>query len=232
MLRIGILLLSSLLLFVSGSLAVDWDFVYEGDKLPDPAEWETYMTDGMAVSDIAEVAADGSLHVTDPDDKVMFFIPQVDGVENSTMEIRAKVLSQAGASYTILFGIEDAAVDAWIGLFPDRIQLYDGGPEHFLDMTDYHVLRLAKVGDKVTVYADDEMVIEGPIGSIADDRQDNIVFGTGSTGGTGEYFFDYVVYTGAGAFSPEELPNYFISTQAVESKGKAAACWGMIKSRY
>ena len=58
----------------------------------------------------------------------------------------------------------------------------------------------------------------------------DIIFGAGSTGGSSESYWDYVVYTTAGAFSPEELPNY-TSKLAVEDEGKAATCWGMIKSR-
>lgn len=58
----------------------------------------------------------------------------------------------------------------------------------------------------------------------------DIIFGAGSTGGSSESYWDYVVYTTARAFSPEELPNY-TSKLAVEDEGKAATCWGMIKSR-
>jgi len=209
--------------------AASWDFIYECDELPDAGEWEIFKAE--MVDDVCEITPDGELHITDPADKVCFIMPPVDNVEKSTIEVRVKALSQSGASYTILFGIEDAAVDAWVCLFPDHIQLYDGGPEHFLDMTEYHILRIAKDGSDVTVYVNDEAVIEGPIGSAADDRRDNIIFGSGSTGGTGEHHWDYVVYTGDGAFSPKELPNYFISTQAVESKGKVAITWGMLKSR-
>jgi hypothetical protein len=209
--------------------AASWDFIYEGDKLPDPLEWEIYKTDGVAVSDVCEITPAGELHITDPNDKVCFFLPAVDSVEKGTIEVRVKALSQSGATYTILFGIEDEAVDAWVDLFPDHIQL-EAGESYSLDMTEYHILRIAKDGSDATVYVDDEMVIEGPIGSAADDRQDNIIFGSGSTGGTGEHYWDYVVYTSQGAFSPEELPN-FLSTMAVESEGKAATCWGMLKSQ-
>jgi hypothetical protein len=208
--------------------AQSWDFIYDGDKLPDPNEWEIYKTDGIDVSDVCEIAPDGSLHITDPSDKVCFFLPAVDGVETGTIEARVKVLSQAGASYTILFGIEDTAVDAWIDLFPDHIQL-EGGESHDIDMTEYHTIRIAKDGGDFRVYVDDEEVMEGTLPS-ATDREGTIIFGSGSTGGTGEHFWDYVVYTAGGAFAPDELGNY-PSTLAVESVGKATTCWGMLKSR-
>ena len=143
---LSLVLLMSLF-WTNGVAAASWDFIYECDRLPDPGEWEIFK--GEMVQDVCEITPDGELHMTDPADKVCFIMPPVDDVEESTIEVRVKVLSQAGASYTILFGIEDAAVDAWVVLFPDRIQLYDGGPEHFLDMTEYHVLRIAKEGSDV-----------------------------------------------------------------------------------
>ena len=211
-----------------GVSAQTWDFIYDGDKIPDDKEWEVFMTGGMAVSDVCEIAPDGSLHITDPDDKVCFFLPEVSGVETGTIEARVKVLSQTGANFTILFGIEDVAVDAWIDLFPDHVEV-DGGGIHDVDMTDYHTLRLAKDDTEFIFYVDDEEVLDGTLPSTTG-RQGTIIFGSGSTGGTGEHYWDYVVYTAQGAFSPEDLPNY-PTTQPVESRGKTATYWGMIKSR-
>jgi hypothetical protein len=221
------------LVWTYGIFAVEWEYIYEGDVLPDDPSLGNkaagvYKTDGINTSDVGKITPDGELHMTDPADKVCFFLPEAKGVENATVEARVRVLSQAGASYTILFGIE-SETDAWLDLFPDRVQI-EGGPSHNIDMTEYHILRVTKDGDAVTVYVDDEKVMEGPASGISD-RKDDIVFGAGSTGGTGEHFWDYLVYTTAGAFSPEELPN-FLSTMAVESKGKVTTFWGMLKSRH
>ncbi|MFC1712676.1 hypothetical protein ACFL6S_03345 [Candidatus Poribacteria bacterium] len=230
--RIVVILMLALLtaLVLSNEVsAQSWDFVYEGDKIPDENEWEIFMTAGMKVSDVCEVAADGSLHITDPADKVCFFLPEVDGVETGTIEARVKVLSQAGVDYTILFGIEDTVSDAWIGLFPDHVAVGDAQTRHDVDMTDYHTVRLTKEGTEFILYVDDEEVLDGTLATTTD-RAGTIIFGSGSTGGTGEHYWDYVVYTAGGAFSPEELLNY-PSTLAIESRGKAATCWGMLKSR-
>jgi len=213
--------------------AVPWEYIYEGDKLPDdPAlgdkAWGVFKTGGINVSDVCEVTPDGELHVDDPADKVCFFLYDIESGEKGTVEARVKVLSQSGVTYTILMGIE-GTTDAWLDLFPDRIQI-EGGPSHDIDMTEYHILRVTKDGNDVTIYVDDEEVMKGQAGAVSD-RTNDIVFGAGSTAGTGEHYWDYVVFTTAGAFSPGELPN-FLSTLVVESKGKLATCWGTLKSPY
>ena len=207
--------------------AASWDFIYECDKLPDDSAlgdkvWEVFGTSG-----IGKITPDGELRITDPADKVGFFMRKVKDAKNTTVEARVKVLSQSGVAYTILLGIEDGVTYAWLDLFPDGIQIH-GGETHKVDMTKYHILRMTRDGDNITIYVDDEKVMEGRPGEAGDRK--NIIFGAGSTAGTGEHYWDYVVFTTAGAFSPKELPN-FPSTQAVESKEKVAICWGMLKSR-
>jgi len=212
--------------------AVSWEYIYEGDKLPDdPAlgdkAWGVFKTGGINVSDVCEITADGELHVDDPADKVCFFLYDAESGEKGTVEVRVRVLSQSGVTYTILMGIE-GDTDAWLDLFPDRIQI-EPGPSYNLDMTEYHILRVTRDGNDVTVYVDDEKAMEGQASAVSD-RGNDIIFGAGSTAGTGEHYWDYVVFTTAGAFSPEELPN-FLSTLAVESEGRLAICWGTLKSR-
>jgi hypothetical protein len=210
--------------------ATSWDFIYECDKLPDdPAlkdkVWEVYKTQGIATSDVCEITAKKELHITDPDNKVCFFMQPVKNAEKATVEARVKVLSQSGVGYTILLGIEDGAIYTWLDLFPDHVQL-DGGESHKVDMTDYHILRVARDGNDVTIYVDDEKAIQGQPGGTGDRK--TIIFGAGSTAGTGEHYWDYVVFTTSGAFSPKELPN-FLSMQAIESRGKVTTCWGTLK---
>lgn len=221
-----LLTLLMILIWTNEIYAQSWDFVYDGERLPSANEWEVFITNGTDVSDVCEITPDGALFIDDPADKVCFFLPEVDGVEVGTIEARVKVLAQSGANYTILFGIEDAAVDAWINLFTDHIEV-DGGGTHDVDMTDYHTLRLAKDVTEFILYVDDEEVLDGTLPATTD-RQGTIIFGSGSTGGIGEHYWDYVVYTAEGAFSPEELPNY-PSTLVVDSKDKMATCWANIK---
>ncbi len=208
--------------------AQSWDFIYEGNEIPDDPVLGDDAWNVKGTSEICKITDKEELHIDDPSDKTCHLLRDAEEAGKGTVEARVKVLSQSGAVYTILMGIEDAVGYAWLDLFPDRVEI-DGGGFHKVDMTDYHILRITRDEDEVTAYVDDEEVLKGGLRA-ASDRQ-GIIFGSGSTGGTGEHYWDYVVYTLAGAFSPEQLPNY-PSTLAVESKGKAATCWGMIKSEY
>jgi len=222
------LALLAILVWTCGASAASWDFIYDGDEIPDDPALGDNVWDIYGTTDICEITPDDELYITDPSDKTCHVMRPVENGEKGTLEARVKILSQAGDSYTILMGIEDGVIYTWINLYPDYIQL-DGGESHDVDMTEYHILRLTRDGEDVTVYVDDEEVIVGNPGRTGN-RKD-IIFGSGSTAGTGEHYWDYVVFTMEGAFSPEELPNY-LSTLAVESEGKVATYWGMLKSRF
>ncbi len=75
---------------------------------------------------------------------------------------------------------------------------------------------------------DGKKALEGQ--AIGDSNRQAVTFGAGSTGGAVERYWDYVVYTMAGAFSPNELPDYFSTTQAVDASDKLAATWGEVKA--
>ena len=227
-LRIVSLALLVALIWIHEVPAQSWDFIYEGDEIPDDPVLGDDAWNVKGTSEICKITDKDELHIVDPDDKTCHLLRDAEQASKGTVEARVKVLSQAGVDYTILMGIEDAVGYAWLDLFPDRVQLHEGD-SHSVDMTEYHILRITRDEDEVIAYVDDEEVLKGGL-TTASDRQ-GIIFGSGSTGGTGEHYWDYVVYTLAGAFSPEELPNY-PSTLAVEGCGKASTCWGMIKSIY
>jgi len=226
----GALLLTALVL-TYGVFAASWEYVYDGTKLPDdPAlgdkVWKVF-NKGIKTSEVCEITPEGELHITDPSDKVCFFYREHKDLSHTTLEARVKVLSQSGPPYTVCLEIEDGPDTTYLCLFPDHITLV-GGPTHMVDMTEYRILRMVRDGKTVTVYVDDEKVIEGLVGGDTSSRH-AITFGAGSTPGTGEHYWDYVVYTTKGAFSPEDLPNYQ-SSLPVESGGKLAICWGKLKS--
>lgn len=222
------LTLLMVLIWIHEVPAQSWDFIYEGNEIPDDPVLGDDAWNVKGTSEVCEIIGNGELHIDDPDDKTCHLLRDAEEAGKGTLEARVKVLSQSGPLYTILMGIEDAVGYAWLDLFPDYVQI-DAGGSYNVDMTEYHILRITRDEDEVIAYVDDEEVLKGGL-TAASDRQ-GIIFGSGSTGGTGEHYWDYVVYTLAGAFSPEALPNY-LSTLAVESKGKAATCWGMIKSEY
>ena len=228
MLRRSMLIFLAVLLWAAGSFAAEWEHVYECNNLPDaPAlgdgGWNVFGT-----SAICKVTNAGELHITDPADKVGFFMRDIN-VDAATVEARVRVLSQSGVSYSLLLGIEDGTTDAWLDLFPDHIGIDNGGPLQNITMTEYHILRVTKDSkNNIIVYVDDKKVLEGTTGG--NSGRADIIFGAGSTGGTSESYWDYVAYTTASAFSPEKLPNY-ISTLSVDVVGKLPVRWGELKAR-
>ena len=163
-------------------------------------------------------------YISLPNNKVGFFMQDID-VEAATVETRVKVLSQSGANYSLFLGIENPAGDAWLDLFPDHIAIDNGGPTFDINMTEYHILRVTRDdAGKIAVYVDERQVLEGAIGGKSG-RKD-IIFGAGSTGGTSESFWDYVVYTTAGALSPNQLPNYASTVADDDVSGKLPIMWG------
>jgi len=232
------LALLTILIWTSEIPAASWDFIYEGDKIPDdPAlgnkVWKVFKTNGIKTSDVSEITPEQELHITDPADKVCFFMQEVKSAEKATVEARVKVLSQSGVGHAVLLAIEEPNVVAWLGLFPDRIELLKfnaRGLSHNVDMTEYHILRIAKDGNDVTIYVDDKKVIEGQVGDTQ--NRTGIIFGAGSVAGTGEHYWDYVVFTTADALSPKELPSLQSSTTTtVSPQGKLTTTWGEIKRR-
>lgn len=206
--------------------AASWDFIYEGDYLPDTnlPEWDAFKAE--MIPDVCEITGDNELHMTDTDSTVCFFQYAVDNAEAATVEARIKVLSQSGAGYSLFFGIEDGAIYTWVHLFPDRIEL-EGGDSFAVDMTEYHTLRIARDGDNVDIYVDGAGVIAGVPGGTGD-RLD-IVFGTGSTSGTSESYWDYLAFTTAGAFSPDELASPGEASPVAKSPKSLTTTWGAIK---
>ncbi|MDQ1317129.1 MAG: hypothetical protein QG588_780 [Candidatus Poribacteria bacterium] len=228
MLKHSVLTFLFILLLATKGIAVEWEHVYECNNLPDDKAlgdgvWEVFGTSG-----IGEITKNGEFHITDPADKVGFFMRAID-TKVATVEARVRVLSQAGVSYSLFLGIEGPADDAWVDLFPDRIAIDNGGPTHVLDMTKYHILRVTKdAKSKIVVYVDDEKVLDGITGG--NSGRFDIAFGAGSTGGSSESYWDYVVYTTAGVLPPNELPNYILKSD-VDVYGKLPVTWGKLKDR-
>ena len=212
--------------------ALEWEFIYEGDILPnDPALGDdVWKVEGSI--DFAEVTDQGELHINDVGEVHCFFLYNVADValmQQATIEARVKVLSQSGsADFEVLVGMQDGSNSKWLDLFPDHIKLDSGNLTYDVDMTQYHILRMTRDEGEITIYLDDEEVMRGPhVGGGESWR--GFIFGAGCTKCMSEQYWDYLVFTTEGAFTPEELPSY-ASTLSVTSRGKLAACWGRIKN--
>ena len=226
-----LLIFAVALVWTSDLPAQTWEFGYEGNEIPDdPVLGDDFWgvcCDGVDSSDVCTITATKELFIDDPANKVCFFLRELENGSVGTIEARVKVLAQSGADYTILMGIENDDA-AWLCLFPDHIMIHNG-QSFYVDMTEYHILRLARENTNIVVYVDGEAVLEGQATASGEGRT-GMIFGAGSTSGTGEHYWDYVTYTTAGAFAPDELVDY-LTSMAVQSEGKLATYWGAIKSR-
>ena len=211
---------------------LEWEYIYEGDILPDdPALGD----DAWALqgdNTFAEITDQNELHIDDIGQNHCFFLYNLQDValmQQATIEARVKVLSQEGAAnFEVLVGMQDGSRSQWLDLFPDHILLNNTNITHDVNMTEYHILRMVRDGADIFIYVDDEEVIGEPYAG-AGESWIGFIFGAGCTACKSEQYWDYLVFTTEGAFSPEELPSY-ASTLSVTSKGKLATCWGKIRS--
>ncbi len=194
-------------------LAADptWEYIYEGDILPD----DTLLGDNawqlMGDNKFAEITDQGELHIDDVGENHCFFLYNVADaalMQQATIEARVKVLSQSGAAnFEVLVGMQDGSNSKWLDLFPDHILLNNTNSTYDVDMTEYHILRMVRDTADIHIYVDDEEVISEPhVG--AGESWIGFIFGAGCTACTSEQYWDYLVFTTEGGFSPEELPSY------------------------
>ena len=197
-----------------------WEYIYEGDILPDDPSLGDKVWQLMGDNQFAEITDRGELHINDIGQNHCFFlynIPDVDLMQQATIEARVKVLSQSGsANFEVLVGMQDGSNSKWLDLFPDHILLNNTQSTYDVDMTEYHILRMVRDGEDIRIYVDDEEVISEPhVG--AGESWVGFIFGAGCTLCRSEQYWDYLVFTTEGGFSPEELPSY-----ATRERGSAS----------
>jgi hypothetical protein len=206
--------LTLVVLFCMPALVVadpTWEYVYAGDILPDDPSLGDKAWQLMGDNQFAEVTAQGELHINDIGQNHCFFLYDVadEGLmEEATIEARVKVLSQSGsANFEVLVGMQDGSNSKWLDLFPDHILLDSGNTTYDVDMTEYHILRMVRNAEKIRIYVDDEEVMNqdhvGP-----GETWIGFIFGAGCTLCKSEQYWDYIVFTTEGGYSPDELPSY------------------------
>ncbi len=201
------------LLLVSAAQGADltWEYIYEADILPDDTSLGDNAWQLMGDNSFAEITDQGELHIDDVGASHCFFLYNVADValmQQATIEARVKVLSQSGsANYEVLVGMQDGSNSKWLDLFPDHILLNSTSSTYDVDMTEYHILRMVRDTDDIRIYVDDEEVISEPhVG--AGESWVGFIFGAGCTACKSEQYWDYLVFTTEGGFSPDELPSY------------------------
>jgi len=205
-------LILAALLWIPTLCAADtaWEYVYEGDTLPDDTSLGADAWQLMGDNILAEVTDQRELHINDVGTNHCFFLYNVADtalMEQATIEARVKVLSQSGVSFEVLFGMQDGSNSKWLDLFPDHIMLHTTGSTYDIDMTEYHILRMVRDAGDIRIYVDDLEVMNEPYVG-AGESWIGFIFGAGCTSCTSEQYWDYVAFTTQGAFSPEELPSY------------------------
>jgi len=206
-------LILALFFWIPTPLAADpiWEYIYEGDILPDDTSLGDNAWQLEGDNRFAEITDQGELHIDDVGANHCFFLYNVADaalMQQATIEARVKVLSQSGsANFEVLVGIQDGSNSKWLDLFPDHILLNATSSTYDVDMTEYHILRMVRDTEDIHIYVDDVEVISEPhVG--AGESWIGFIFGAGCTACTSEQYWDYLVFTTEGAFSPEELPSY------------------------
>ena len=200
-------------LVIPTPLAADptWEYIYEGDILPDDTSLGDNAWQLEGDNRFAEITDQGELHIDDVGENHCFFLYNVADaalMQQATIEARVKVLSQSGsANFEVLVGMQDGSNSKWLDLFPDHILLNSTSSTYDVDMTEYHILRMVRDTDDIHIYVDEEEVISEPhVG--AGETWIGFIFGAGCTACKSEQYWDYLVFTTEGGFSPEELPSY------------------------
>ena len=221
--RITSLILLAVFFWTSPLLAAApiWEYIYEGDILPDDPSLGDNAWQLMGDNQFAEITDRGELHINDIGQNHCFFlynIPDVDLMQQATIEARVKVLSQSGsANFEVLVGMQDGSNSKWLDLFPDHILLNNTQSTYDVDMTEYHILRMVRDGEDIRIYVDDEEVINEPhVG--AGESWIGFILGAGCTLCKSEQYWDYLVFTTEGGFSPEELPSYVSRKRGLASR--------------
>jgi hypothetical protein len=188
-----------------------WEYIYEGDILPDDTSLGNEAWQLMGDNKFAEITDQGELHIDDVGENHTFFLYNIADaalMQQATIEARVKVLSQSGsANFEVLVGMQDGSNSKWLDLFPDHILLNNTNSTYDVDMTEYHILRMVRDTAEIHIYVDDEEVISEPYVG-AGESWIGFIFGAGCTACTSEQYWDYLVFTTEGGFSPAELPSY------------------------
>jgi hypothetical protein len=194
----------------AGAADLTWEYIYEGDILPDDPLLGDNVWQLMGDNKFAEITDQEELHINDIGENHCFFlynIADADLMQEATIEARVKVLSQTGTNFEVLVGMQDGRNSKWLDLFPDHILLDSSNSTYDVDMTEYHILRMVRNIENIRIYVDEEEVISvSHVG--AGESWIGFIFGAGATLSKSEQFWDYIVFTTEGGFSPEELPTY------------------------
>lgn len=127
-----------------------------------------------------------------------------DAIQGFTIEAKLQVLN--GGSLDLGgIGLWGRAPTSQANLIfhTSGIEEYYSGNRYLMDTTDnFHKYRISVQGFSYEIFVDDVLRLSGSTGSSSANQ---MLFGDGSGGATGEVLWDCVAYTTSGSFSPSEL---------------------------
>ena len=237
--RSYVLFFCLVLTLLCSAFAFGWDVVYECNETPTQANpaWEVREGNddlGSVVPD-SDVPGNSLLFINDDGgEKIKWKIAwNADNSTGITAVLRARMEATGGDSSLITLrnggGREDLR---WIDA--NTLTLTRSGLTYSLDATAWHIYRVTMNDSDLYVYVDEaaDPAVDGK-GLLAESGDNEIYFGSESSGGTVVWYLDYLVYSLSGAYAPGEgpaLPQTIIGGEAaVDFAGKLAITWGEMK---
>jgi hypothetical protein len=221
------------------ALAFGWDVIYECNETPPNANpvWQVREGNdalGSVVPD-PEVPGNNLLFINDDGgEKIKWKIAwNADNSTGTTVVFRARVEATGGDSAFLTVrdgtGREDVR---WTDV--GTIKLDMAGIVYELEATAWHIYRITTCESDIFLYVDEasDPAIDGK-GKLSASGDNEIYFGSVSSGGTVVWYLDYLLYSLIGPNAPGEepqLPNTVVGgAKAVDFAGKLATTWGGLK---
>lgn len=181
------------------SVVFAWDTNYDGSVMPNDQTLGSAAWTSSSSNDISRCSIqDNIFNLADliSDSTAYFYREKMLPKETPlTLEARVRVASGTGASAEdapAIIDVGNISGCVFLGLWPDKIKC--GTSEHLVDMTEFHVIRIALQADNsYLVWLDGAQVFSG---STADGTQAGITFGSSkSLSGNVDSYWDYVGYS-------------------------------------
>ncbi len=154
----------------------------------------------------------GVLRINDASASDFLQYSQLLNSQDTTLEGRVKIASSApdGTGVGAYMALVDAAnFGVFLDLQPDKITLverfvdFDVIGTHAADLTsDFRTLRMTQSDTTTNVFLDGVEIFSY---AHLDDFSSHVAFGSLTMGGMSDSFWDYVAYTGDGAFDPAQM---------------------------
>lgn len=204
---ITIILILMSLSVASQVKAVNWSYIYLGDRKPNEIDGaDSWILVG---NDNADTSIPGVLTLNDVPTPDTGYYRRNWNAYNSigtTTQVRVKIDSGSGANHQV--HIDDGTKKEALLIAPTLIQLQNAGLFYSMDTTDtYHTYRIIAQGGDISVYVDDDTTPKIEALFTTDSSDTQIYFGDNDNTDSGVSHWDYVKYSIEGAIAPSNPPS-------------------------